>query len=170
MSCLDHLQVLKNPIRAIKVYNLKQKAFAETHKNYPHTVPHNNEADAFRHFYWNYTMTQELGREATQEITTGHEIHDRENMTTEERMQDTRERNMDLWNNFIGQDAASDLNLQNKTHEEIFSAGVQNNFILTSPTDNPDYKALAKNYATWKNKNTDNVKQSDNSIKGGRCD
>jgi hypothetical protein len=57
----------------------------------------NDEADAFRHAYWNYRMTQTFGPERARAFANAHEISTPNPIG---------ERQMDLYNNKIGRDLA----------------------------------------------------------------
>jgi hypothetical protein len=58
---------------------------------------HNDEADAFRHAYWNYRMTQTFGPERARAFANAYEIST---------LNPIGERKMDLYNNKIGRDLA----------------------------------------------------------------
>lgn len=69
----EHWTGFRHPIEAIQLYSIEKEAFAATKRKYPGSRAHNNEADAFRHTYFNARATQELGRERAKAWGDAHE-------------------------------------------------------------------------------------------------
>ncbi|MCK4259622.1 MAG: hypothetical protein KAX49_11630 [Halanaerobiales bacterium] len=97
-----------------------------------------NEADAYRHYTWNAKMTRELGKDKAEIIATNHEKaatryrggYDKKTKTYN--YSDTSK--MDLHNNKVGRDMASDPRNKNKSADELFDEALKSKKVRTSPS------------------------------------
>lgn len=69
----------------------------------------NGPGDAYRHFRWNYAMTQSIGKEAAAAYADSHEVDD---------LQPAEEREMDLRNNRLGRAMAVDPRFKGLSPDE----------------------------------------------------
>jgi hypothetical protein len=83
----------QNPRASLRARSLGQAAIEATRDRFIFGPMHNNEADAFRHAYWSYTMTEVFGAQLAQAFGDAYEIS---NPNPE------GERLMDLYNNSVG--------------------------------------------------------------------
>jgi hypothetical protein len=90
---------MRHPLDAITANNLADQAYTETKRQYPNDPePHNDQADAFRHAYWNYLMARAFGAQEAQLFGNAHEIS---------KPDPSGERYMDLYNNQVGRNLAT---------------------------------------------------------------
>ncbi|NVK20145.1 MAG: hypothetical protein HWE30_15715 [Methylocystaceae bacterium] len=115
---------VKNPIDGGRAYLDANTANEVTSKLFKGVKPHNNEADAFRHAYWSYLMTQNIGADKAKHAGNSHEI-------TEENTEG--ERLMDLYNNRIGRQLALDPKNKGRPAEEVIREAIKDGKLRTSP-------------------------------------
>jgi len=102
--------IRKHPIDAYRMFSNAQEATKSMRTAFPNDEnPHNNAADAYRHFVWSALNTRDLGEERAREFLDAHEASQR---------QPKAETEMDLWNNEKGIQAAKRLG-SNATQEDI---------------------------------------------------
>ncbi len=91
----ESLQVvaLKDPLGALRAKSVKDETVALTAKLFPNLNAYDNEADAFRHAYFSFRLSQEIGESRAKRFTDAYEIHHINKMGS---------RCMDLWNNREG--------------------------------------------------------------------
>lgn len=99
----QYLTGLLHPFSVSAAKKLGEDADRLTRKLYPDDPlagrrRHNDEADAFRHAYWNYQMTRAFGQERARDFSSLYEIF---------RPNPGGERRMDLYNNQIGRELAA---------------------------------------------------------------
>lgn len=103
-----------SPINAIRALQARDEAFARTRELFPDHRAHNDEADAFRHAYWNYLMTQSAGGDFARDLDDAHERYSSNAMG---------ETLMDLYNNNLGRTLAQDPdNAGRPAHEVVLEA------------------------------------------------
>jgi len=98
-----YLTALRHPLTVSKAKVLGEEADRLTRQLYPDDPVtgrrcHNDQADAFRHAYWNYQMTRAFGQERARDFSNLYEIF---------RPNPEGERRMDLYNNQIGRELAA---------------------------------------------------------------
>ena len=89
----QNLVIITNPLDSIKVQQARTEAEAATKILFPTLHRHNDAGDAFRHAYWNFRMTQEIGLEEAKKFGDAHERED--GQLTDQQL-------MDLFNNHQG--------------------------------------------------------------------
>jgi hypothetical protein len=91
---------LMHPVDVLKANELGKQAVAVTYNLYPDDPGgrHNDAPDAFRHAYWNYTMTQAFGPDEARAFGDAHEILV---------PNPAGERYMDLYNSQVGRGLAA---------------------------------------------------------------
>jgi|GEM_PF-4542450 len=130
---------IKNPIDGGRAYLASKNAKEKVRELYGDKVSnaHNNEADAFRHAYWSYLMTQEIGAEDAKRVGDGHE---------RSRVNDDTERFMDLYNNRLGRQLALDPKNKGRPAEEVIQEAIKTGklrlrpFRLRGPQNNLQYR------------------------------
>lgn len=101
---------MNRPITQVwTAYNLANESMDATKARFPHKTMWNDEADAYRHFRWNYAMAQAIGKEAADGFATSHETDDQ---------QPVAERDMDLRNNRLGRAMAVDPRFKHLSPDE----------------------------------------------------
>lgn len=95
--------VEKYPKDALIVFIQKTRAELSSGRNFP-DQDLNDESDAFRHFIWAGLLTKELGKEKAKLFLDAHEVN---------RLQRLSEKQMDTYNNKMGQESATIL-IRNK--------------------------------------------------------
>lgn len=96
--------ISKFPKEALLVFVQKTIAEQSAARNFPDQGL-NDESDAFRHFTWAGLLTKELGTDVANQFLDAHE---------ENRLQASSEKEMDTFNNKVGQEAAKSL-IKNKS-------------------------------------------------------
>lgn len=114
----------KNPWDAIEVLKAKDEAFAKTTELFPDQGHHNNEADAFRHAYWNYLITQRIGGSEAKKFGDAHERY------SENEMGETL---MDLYNNNIGRSLAQDEQNAGRDPAEVIREAIEAGRLRVTP-------------------------------------
>lgn len=84
---------LADPIGAIKAREIKDESVALSKKLYPKEFTFDTTLDAFRHAYFSFRLSQEIGVERTKKFTDAYEIS---------HINPPASRCMDLWNNLQG--------------------------------------------------------------------
>ncbi len=84
---------IKDPFGAIHAKSVKDETVALTSKLFPNVYAYDNEADAFRHAYFSFRLSQEIGESRAKRFTDAYEIHNINRVGS---------RCMDLWNNREG--------------------------------------------------------------------
>jgi len=112
-----------------------------TKKNY---ITWDNEADAYRHFTWNFSMSQEISDKAAKIVANNHEVMEliRVGAISGINMNYmmvaaslNRATLMDLWNNSVGQNLAGVSIFSDKSADEMFAYAMNNNLLITSLDD-----------------------------------
>lgn len=121
---------MTSPIDAIMAKQTANKANEQTASIYANQTGngHNNEADAFRHAYWSYLMTQDIGVKAAQSVGDGHEI------TT---VNPDGERLMDLYNNKVGRELALDPANQGRDPVTVIQEAIKSGKLRVKPFNLP---------------------------------
>ena len=92
----------------------------------------NDEADAFRHAYWNYMMTQSIGGEEAKKFGDAHEVTGA--ARSEAAGNDvTDEVLMDLYNNNMGRTLAQDPDNAGRDPAEVIQEAIANGDLRTTP-------------------------------------
>ena len=91
-------------------YKAKEKAT----ELYPNSL-HNGKGDAFRHCYWNALSSKFIGVNLTNQLTTAHE--DKPFTYPYEQ----KEKDMDLYNNNIGQNIANYVSILDNIEQEVLT-------------------------------------------------
>lgn len=139
-SGTDIERAIRHPGQAYKAYFSRRRAEGSTRKEYSSVPVHwNNEADAYRHAYWNADMARNIGKDIAEEIANAHES---------KAEQSNGELNMDLWNNWMGRELGADLSNQSKTTEQIIKEAIRNGLLQTNPNQN--IEDLMKNFYDYK--------------------
>ncbi len=120
----DFVHFFRNPFMANDIDKQATNAQNVTAKHYPHVIPHNNEADAFRHAYWSYEMALKYGLEMAKEIGDGHEITGENPLS---------ERAMDLFNNRVGRELALDPNNKGQGAEDVIIKAIKDGKLRLKP-------------------------------------
>lgn len=115
---------LMNPLDALMVLQARDEAFAMTAQMFPDQGAHNNDADAFRHAYWNYRMTQSIGGSEAKKFGDAHE-RDSGN--------EQGETLMDLYNNDVGRTLAQDPENEGRPPEEVILEAIEAGTLRTTP-------------------------------------
>jgi len=97
------------PMETYRAWRLAGDAREAAERRFPGSDMHNTPADAYRHFRWNYSMTQSIGKEAVQAYADSHEVDDGQPST---------EREMDLRNNRLGRAMAVDPRFKSLSPDE----------------------------------------------------
>lgn len=101
-----------------------------------------NEADAYRHFRWNADMVRSLGSDKANTIATNHEranwLMDHgaipgQSMTFDIPLSSL----MDMHNNRVGREMASDPELGQRTPDELFNKALESGKLITTPDQTP---------------------------------
>lgn len=111
------------PIKATSAYNIGREAISATQARYPGVVATNNEADAYRHFYWSFLMTRVLGQYFSGLVGTSHEIS---------RPDTEAAHYMDYYNNAIARWAAQDSHFSGMTPDQAARAAIAARCLITS--------------------------------------
>ncbi len=97
-----------------------------------------NEADAYRHYTWNAKMTREIGKDKAEKIATNHEKAATRNKGGYDKKTKTYKYSdaskMDLHNNKLGRDMASDPRNKNKSADDLFDEALKSNKVITNPS------------------------------------
>ncbi len=97
-----------------------------------------NEADAYRHFYWNVLMTRELGYGVARTAANNHEIYalkDLEWSKGDDKYKMNQATIMDLWNNETGRNMASAFKYMNEPSASLFYEAKAQNFVILNAED-----------------------------------
>lgn len=93
--------IKKYPIDAVRAFLDAQEAVRKTNDIFKDFDSlHNNEADAFRHFYWSSRLSSQLGIPQADKFLTAHE---------DDESQPKAEKEMDLFNNHVGEKFVRDF-------------------------------------------------------------
>jgi hypothetical protein len=114
----------QSPVNTIRVKLAEGDAFDTTEAEYPDQPQHNNEADAFRHAYFNYILTQRIGANEAKSYADAHE-RSGENPKGEELM--------DLFNNDVGRRLALDPSNKGRDPVEVIHEAIRNGQLQTKP-------------------------------------
>lgn len=96
----------RHPMETYRAWRLAEDSKAVVQERFPLEERWNGQGDAYRHFRWNFAMTQSIGREAAKAYADSHEVDDR---------QPANEREMDLRNNRLGRAMAVDPRFKSLT-------------------------------------------------------
>ena len=122
--------VKKNPIDSIGGYISKEATEGATEREFPtNEVKHNDDADAFRHAYFSYTLAGLVGSDTAKEIGDAHEIS---------APNPSGERLMDLYNNSVGRDLNDDPDSKWKLPSEVIQDALSEGKLKTSPFKTKD--------------------------------
>jgi RHS repeat-associated protein len=121
MTSAEFWLALRHPLNALKVRQLADEALKEVQKEYPDSL-HNGKGDACRHVKWSALMTREKCAKRAKEWGDAHEDFP-DNPPAE--------KEMDLHNNKVGRDMASDPKNKNKTPHEIAKEAVESGKVKT---------------------------------------
>ncbi len=113
-----------SPAKGMSAFILSEFAHAATKRNFPTAKKHNDEADAFRHAYFSFEMTQHLGVDAAKRFGDAHEISGPNH--PDERM-------MDLYNNHVGRQLAKDPANIGKSPEQVVMEALRAGRLRTRP-------------------------------------
>ena len=97
-----------------------------------------NEADAYRHFYWNVLMTRELGYGVARTAANNHEVYALADLGWSKgdgKYKMNQATLMDLWNNETGRNMASDFNYRNEPSASLFYEAKAQNFVILNAED-----------------------------------
>ncbi len=125
----DYGNAIKHPLDAIKAKQAAKQATEAAEKEYANNRPSlgDGEGDAFRHALWAYKMSKEIGDGAARAFGDGHERNDRPD----------GERLMDLYNNAIGRELASDPRNKDRSDEEVIREAIKAGKLQTRPFNIP---------------------------------
>ena len=94
------IAVSRPAMETYRAWRLSEDAYDASDKRFKKQEERRNGiGDAYRHFYWNYAMTQSIGREAAKAYADSHEVDE---------YQPANELEMDLRNNRLGRAMAVD--------------------------------------------------------------
>ena len=124
---------LRRPLDARQANELETEVTKITEKEYPGVIPHNNEADAFRHAYWSFEIARKAGPEAAKEFGDAHERSD---------SNPTPERLMDLYNNKVGRDLAADPVNADRDGRDVIREAIREGKLRTSPFETNEPRSL----------------------------
>lgn len=113
----NHPSMVPNMIRVTRDAKNKSVAYRKADRSFPE--------DAFRHVYWSYHLTRQLGAELAKQITDAHETAPGNT---------SKERSMDYHNNEVGRDLANTNLSENQI--KILVLGSAN--IIRQPSQPPD--------------------------------
>ncbi len=120
----DYDNAFNDPFDAVIARQLAGEAEEVTARLFPDVLPHNNEADAFRHAYWSYLMTRRLGSSKAKQFTDGHERNPD---------QPVAEQLMDLFNNAIGRLLAEDTRHRERDPTELILEALDSGVLKAEP-------------------------------------
>jgi hypothetical protein len=120
----EEVVALLNPIDALRALQARDEAFARTAELYPDVGHHNNEADAFRHAFWNYRMSQLMGAGEAKKFGDAHE-RDSGNAQGETLM--------DLYNNDVGRSLAVDPAHDDRDPAEVIQEAIASGQLRARP-------------------------------------
>jgi hypothetical protein len=113
----NHPSMVPNMIRITRDAKNKSVAYRKADRSFPE--------DAFRHVYWSYHLTRQLGPELAKQITDAHETAPGNT---------SQERSMDYHNNEVGRDLANTNLSENQIR--VLVLGSEN--IVRQPSQAPD--------------------------------
>jgi hypothetical protein len=113
----------KNILDIDKFLGAKNEAEEATARHFPGEKPHNNPADAFKHALWSYKMTKAKDAAFSKEITDALEISFPGDHPGD--------RLMDLYNNNIGRQLASDPQNEGRNDEEVILEALKDGKLQT---------------------------------------
>jgi len=119
----EEMVAMMNPIDAMRALQARDEAFAKTAELYPDIGHHNTEADAFRHAYWNYRMTQLSGGSEAKKFG---DAHERGSSATDEVL-------MDLFNNNRGRNLAQNPDNEGRDPAEVIQEAIARGDLRTTP-------------------------------------
>jgi len=119
-----------HPVEAAKAQQCAGKALQEAGKRYPDSLV-DGKGDAFRHAYWNYLMTKELGESLAKEIADRHE-GDSKSLASQ----------MDRFNNQEGREIAG----ESSEGAEAIADAVKEGRLRIIVTENGEEKMVPSNY------------------------
>ncbi len=99
-----------DPVGAIKASEIKNESTSLTSKLFPNTFSMDTEADAFRHAYFSFRLSQEIGTMRTKKFTDAYEISV---------VNQPSSRCMDLWNNREGRKMFEATRTENIDKKEL---------------------------------------------------
>lgn len=116
---------IRNPLDGYEANSLHNEAVEKVKELYKgQRTARNDEADAFRHAYWSYRATQEIGEDAAKQAGNGHEIT---------KPNEDGERLMDLYNNKIGRELALDPKNKDRDPVEVIQEAIANGKLRKRP-------------------------------------
>lgn len=113
----NHPSMVPNMIRITREAKNKSVTYRKADRSFPE--------DAFRHVYWSYHLTRQLGPELAKQITDAHETAPGNT---------TKERSMDYHNNEVGRDLAN----TNLSENQIRTIVLKSERVVRQPTQAPD--------------------------------
>lgn len=109
--------------KTISAYSSAKTSLAEARGNFSRSELWNGRGDAWRHFRWNFAMTQSIGGESATVFANAHEVSN---------PNDAAEHAMDLYNNAMGRVFASDPRYQNLSPNAAANLALLLNCLQTS--------------------------------------
>jgi RHS repeat-associated protein len=113
---------LADPLDALKAYSLAQEALNMAQRNYPGPGLHNGTGDAYRHFYWSYSMTQKIGSSAAKAFANAHEVR---------APGPANETYMDTYNNAMGRAYGNSPGYASTSADKAAKIAIQRNCLVT---------------------------------------
>jgi RHS repeat-associated protein len=121
----EKMLVLLNPIAAYEVREARIKAEFATRKRFPDVkVAWNNQADAYRHAYWNAEMTRRMGMSLAEKFATAHEAGENNN---------PQEKQMDLYDNMVGRELADNDAFREMSVDELLEYALREDLLQKQP-------------------------------------
>jgi|GEM_PF-261693 len=109
--------------KTISAYSSAKTSLSEAQGNFPRSELWNGRGDAWRHFRWNFAMTQSIGNESASVFANAHEVSNPNS---------SAEHAMDLYNNAMGRAFASDPRYANSSPSEAANLALLLNCLQTS--------------------------------------
>ncbi|MBT2745438.1 MULTISPECIES: RHS repeat-associated core domain-containing protein [unclassified Lysobacter] len=109
--------------KTISAYSSAKTSLAEARENFSRSELWNGRGDAWRHFRWNFTMTQSIGIGSATVFANAHEVSNPNSVA---------EHTMDLYNNAMGRAFASDPRYSNLSPSEAANLALLLNCLQTS--------------------------------------
>lgn len=121
-----------NPIAWARAWGMSQEARNATERLFGANRP-GEMSDAFRHAYWSYRLTEELGPAAAKRFTDGHESAPRSQYSGRSGRDDDEARLMDLYNNRVGRDLQRKNSGLGRKAEDVVLEAIANGELQLRP-------------------------------------